>query len=701
MASTPVCRCRVLYLGSAVPHVTKDGLHGIQEPLRELYPEEGLNGAKGIDSWLSVWSNGLLLENVDEKRKRVTRFFPIDSLHYCAAVRHVTIPGVQPEAPINSEVVNNPAVVHQRFLPLDSPFARIPSPSNPPLFACILRRTSGIKVLECHAFVCKKEMAANALVRCCFHAYADNTFAKQLESGSSIYGTVPNNNNNNQNNGENNGGQIGGVNPIQKVEQWRAYIPPSKDDVDGHLRDSEVVSIYDSNDNHKVWTGTLKDHLNGQNNAGQPTDSDNEHNSTYGDYISSTLRSVKSTNGTLSNGNKTSSRPRQLTTPSNPPPPPPTQILNESELNGKDKKSKRNSNVKHFSQNGNGGKRWHSSEFRPMWPAPHYMPPQMIQNGGMFLSAPPPPPPSRSPQMMPILMAPPGHPIPPPPGAIMNGKMSKSTLQRSKNGSDEPIYVPVNGRPFVNGGNQLYHPCGFPYAEDPNAYFLMGPGPMAPTPLPQAPGTPTANGGSRSPTPTKYKKKDKTSNSDSETKYNTGIYRKKGHLNERAFSYSIRQEHRSRSHSSLATLSFNADVNGQHHSDDEKQLKSNKNGEHSYKNGNNGMIKKEKSKSNLNLSQQKSMTKHAKNGTKNDSGLSSDSSLGGHVISNGNSKVSNGKKYGVKNGHQRSEMDIKDLSLSDGEMHEEYSTTKAKNKQMNKKIAASSNNLKMAANKKR
>jgi len=38
--------------------------------------------------------------------------------------------------------------------------------------------------------------------------------------------------------------------------------------------------------------------------------------------------------------------------------------------------------------------------------------------------------------------------------------------------------------------------------------------------------------------------------------YNTGIYKRKGHLNERAFSYSIRQEHRSRSYGSLANLKF-------------------------------------------------------------------------------------------------------------------------------------------------
>lgn len=85
--ATPICRCRVLYLGSSVPQQTKDGLQGIQEPLQELYPDQGATGARGIDSWLSVWSNGILLENVDENHKKITRFFPIESLHYCAAVR--------------------------------------------------------------------------------------------------------------------------------------------------------------------------------------------------------------------------------------------------------------------------------------------------------------------------------------------------------------------------------------------------------------------------------------------------------------------------------------------------------------------------------------------------------------------------------------------------------------------------------------
>lgn len=92
-----------------------------------------------------------------------------------------------------------------RFLPLDSPFARTPNPQHPPLFAAIMRRTTGIKVLECHAFICKREVAANALVRCCFHAYADSSYARQVDAGggsgggaASIYGTLNNERNSNK-----------------------------------------------------------------------------------------------------------------------------------------------------------------------------------------------------------------------------------------------------------------------------------------------------------------------------------------------------------------------------------------------------------------------------------------------------------------------------------------------------------------------
>lgn len=315
LESTPICRCRVLYLGSAVPHVTKDGLQGIQEPLRELYPEQGAIGARGIDSWLSVWSNGLLLENVDENHKKVTRFFPIDTLHYCAAVRYVLVP----------EKSSVSSSTQPRFLPLDSPFARSPNPSHPPLFAAILRRTTGIKVLECHTFICKREMAANALVRCCFHAYADSSYARHIDSGggntSSVYGTLRNYNQ-----------PMMTSTSIEKVEGWRRMTSPpatsgSTLTLDStlqapHLQNGDTlgsnpenansvddISIYNGDENHKIWAGSTRDISGGDREI-------------YGEYSGSTMRSTRS------------SRPRQVI---NAPPPPPPPVKEEKGKKNKDR----------------------------------------------------------------------------------------------------------------------------------------------------------------------------------------------------------------------------------------------------------------------------------------------------------------------------------------------------------------------------
>ncbi|ODN00305.1 Translation factor GUF1, mitochondrial [Orchesella cincta] len=69
------------------------------------------------------------------------------------------------------------------------------------------------------------------------------------------------------------------------------------------------------------------------------------------------------------------------------------------------------------------------------------------------------------------------------------------------------------------------------------------------------------NGDSATMVSNKSKSKSSSKEEPGSSPFNTGIYRKKGHLNERAFSYSIRQEHRSRSYGSLANLQF-ANENG-------------------------------------------------------------------------------------------------------------------------------------------
>lgn len=506
--TTPICRCRVLYLGSAVPHITKDGLQGIQEPLRDLYPEQGSFAAKGIDSWLSVWSNGILLENVDESMRQVTRFFNIETLHYCAAIRYVVVPG------------NNGERV-EKFLPLDSPFARYADPSHPPLFACILRRTTGIKVLECHAFICKKEAAANALVRCCFHSYADSMQAKHLDENPYYM--------------ENRRSQsLSGLNTLEKVEVWRSKgegsaltnasnstqiqkpvvnnkpVPPPRNNV-----------VTQDDDNYKIWTGIA------------PT----ERELLYVDSTG-TMRSLKSASGTLRNAQ---AKIRQMAGIPRPPPPP-----SPSLFNGKDHKSKPNKPSKSKSKKkqkeqqilANGSSRMNG--MRPVSVMGHYgsMPPPQVpyRNSGFYTER----------------------------RIHKNGRLPIP-------GHEEPIYI-SSTRPL--SPVSTYQPAAFPYEQ----YFMQyGTAPRN-MPVRGRPPHPQVLQQQHYYQPQSFHPPEKpnivvdgpelANDKDGSGEYkdpdgspfNTGIYKKKGHLNERAFSYSIRQEHRSRSNS-LASLQFFANDN--------------------------------------------------------------------------------------------------------------------------------------------
>uniref|UniRef100_A0A1B0GD20 PID domain-containing protein n=1 Tax=Glossina morsitans morsitans TaxID=37546 RepID=A0A1B0GD20_GLOMM len=577
--STPICRCRVLYLGSAVPRQSKDGLQGIQEPLRSLYPSEGAVGAKGIDSWLSVWSNGILLENVDENLKEITRFFPIESLHYCAAVRQVLIP---------ERGNTNP---EPKFLPLDSPFARMPRAQHPPIFAAILRRTTGIKVLECHVFICKREAAANALVRCCFHAYADNSYARQLETsstgggaGSSVYGTLKSQIGSKSNgdltsvglaNGnqhhhhhhqqntassvghagwrsradsittlnsvgrQSNGGLLingGGDSNSSAVEGYTSVknFYGSSADLNVTVDDGEA-SLYNGDENHKVWSGS-QDQLDSIA-MESPYDMYSGHNSTLG----------------------RPARLRQISQPIDVPPPP---LKKDSNKKKKDKKLPKSSSSQSLSGT--------LIRPKPIHPA-------TLQRQGMHLGAPiygplPGPPLmgrgyhtishrgfAPGPHVPPhAAMPPPLHPqmIHPPPhiGMPMHvpvvmsqqyATLQPSSSMKKKKKDKKTTGIPV-GMPIVPP-LYTYHQVqamGGPTPPPPVAQSLIG----EPRPLSMSNRKLAASMGNGL---------DDSGNSGAESPGGTGIYRRKGHLNERAFSYSIRQEHRSRSHGSLASLQFN------------------------------------------------------------------------------------------------------------------------------------------------
>lgn len=620
--TTPICRCRVLYLGSAVPHITKDGLQGIQEPLRDLYPEQGVlwntdrdQTATGIDSWLSVWSNGILVENVDDKGNTLSRFHPIESLHYCAAVRFVSVPSS----------TSGPSDKMAKFLPLDSPFSKnglsdMHASGHPPLFACILRRTSGIKVLECHAFICKKDAAANALVRCCFHAYADTMHARQIEM-ESPYEQLD------KRRSRSIGSHLDSTSMIdEKISNWQKNSTGSSsgtpDDVNGYAETRPLSR-------HKARTPSVMSLL-----SHTVLDGNDRHANEpiyYNGLGNGTLRSVRSFISLATLKSQKKNKPRQMPIQMAPPPPPPVMFatLSKKELK---KALKKESTLKR--------KHKYKDYAGPMM-APHNLP---LMYGPMpphMMAMHPPPLPPHSAMQIYGTLPPPGsggfltldrkgkvvqqHFAPP------NGHPMQPTHEMlssmSMSGEPEPIYMQTA---MPSPGNTLRSttPHGEPIYFDgrpqmPPPHYPPGPPPMF-VPHPQTgnlvPCTlvPTLsrkelkelekqNSLMKKAAKKELKKQQKSGklpvnghqeedlyqvkppfppeymhemevfdrygamlppdmhpsmiNYNGSAMPNGGIYKKKGHLNERAFSYSIRQEHRSRSNS-LSNLVFENGPNG-------------------------------------------------------------------------------------------------------------------------------------------
>lgn len=84
---------------------------------------------------LSVWSDKILLEYINDNNKRITNaLFPISTLFYCTAVKYVNINGLLLEGG------------GEKFVPLYSPFAHVPHSQHPPIFTAVFWRTTGLKV---------------------------------------------------------------------------------------------------------------------------------------------------------------------------------------------------------------------------------------------------------------------------------------------------------------------------------------------------------------------------------------------------------------------------------------------------------------------------------------------------------------------------------------------------------------------------
>ena len=365
---------------------------------------------------------------------------------------------------------------------------------------------------------------------------------------------------------------------------------------------AEEISVFNGDDNHKVWAGKEPDMPDG----------------IYGDY-GSTMRSFRSSASGLSTRN----RPRQMMMQSPPPPPIPEEFVSKGEgrEEKKEKKKKKKSrsrdlmdggDLKPPLMNGNigngtggmrgsgsvidmatgrsgsvmGGRKMSAGSFMGINP-PNGRPPVNgggPQRGGPVPHGPPmmmPMPPQQGPRgnkkagtfsargkgsrgappfMMygpgmgpppPHMMGPPPHLLPPPghPLYAHHGPMPFQMGGGREGHMEEPIYMPHAARPLSPVAS--YQPGHFPH----DAYYSQ-----------QQYATIDKNGrfrGERKHKSNGKSSKQQSSDSnaeDSEYGGPAGIY-KKGHINERAFAHSMKNEHRSRSFGSLANLQF--DPNGE------------------------------------------------------------------------------------------------------------------------------------------
>lgn len=146
----------------------------------------------------------------------------------------------------------------------------------------------------------------------------------------------------------------------------------------------------------------------------------------------------------------------------------------------------------------------------------------------------------------PFMMMPPGPYGPPPGGPPPHLMPPPGHPLHYAHHQEEPIYMPQNTRPMSPMAS--YQPGHFPH----EAYYSQQP-PQQYATIDKANKYRKNHKGSKS---SKANSKNVSSDSNADdSEFGAGIH-KRGHINERAFSYSIRNEHRSRSYGSLANMQF-------------------------------------------------------------------------------------------------------------------------------------------------
>ena len=166
MAEVPhrkLAKCHVLFLGDSTPEETKSGLKALQQPLMKCYPVDNPTQVEGIDSWITIFTSGILLQYVGNSSKQPPPiWFPIQNLYVAAATKCINYLDGHTGRRIDTEFVdiNHSSAEHS---------------SHPPLFSIIVRKSYGTRVLRCYTFLVRDERPAVAMVDAAKHAFTNES----------------------------------------------------------------------------------------------------------------------------------------------------------------------------------------------------------------------------------------------------------------------------------------------------------------------------------------------------------------------------------------------------------------------------------------------------------------------------------------------------------------------------------------------
>ncbi|KAJ8312887.1 hypothetical protein KUTeg_010260 [Tegillarca granosa] len=185
----------VEYLGCSSLTKPATGLGAIQTPLREkyfIYKKSG-KGKKTQEVGLRVNACGIeIIFRGSHPGDPNNQVYDLESIYICEAVRFVTSKGPDKKLQAGFIPIDNsrtPNTGNEKlYSPLDKKYHSLAKVSHPPIVACVMRRSIGVKVVECHSFVAQSDDVALriiALVDSLKYRHADHPEPNRYEQENS------------------------------------------------------------------------------------------------------------------------------------------------------------------------------------------------------------------------------------------------------------------------------------------------------------------------------------------------------------------------------------------------------------------------------------------------------------------------------------------------------------------------------------